>query len=240
MLNILLIPNASILIDKYLILQSYLYWWIFSVFSNFEKKKYFCGKKPNVYKLTRCEKISWLNAKRIVKINTRRYLLLKTFMRGSAREKRESTCRTSIIKRTSMRAGHLEKEKDRDKGEREKVTCSLLSAHCGFVYDVRFPVLRIHTIITKCQGCICDLLCVTIRKYDTLDNDLRKACALIRCVHTRMEKKIFLSQKTKRSAINNTLKQKCGAQHESVFLYGESDWTWTIDAHESPRTSNVL
>jgi len=158
-------------------------------------------------------------------------------MRDSARERRESTCRTSIIKRTSMRAGHLEKEKERDKEERGKVTRSLLSAHCGFVYDVRFPVLRIHTIITKCQECICDLLCVTIRKYDTLDNDLRRACALIR---TRMEKKIFLSQKTKRSAINNTLKQKCGAQHESVFLYGESDWTWTIDVHKSPRTSNVL
>lgn len=62
-----------------------------------------------------------------------------------------------------MRAGYLEKEKDGTRREREKVTRSLLSAHCGFVYDVRFPVLRIHTIIiTKCQACTCDLLCVTL------------------------------------------------------------------------------
>lgn len=99
---------------------------------------------------------------------------------SSARERRESASRTSIIKRTSMRAGYLEKEKDREWREGERVTRSLLSAHCGFVYDVRFPVLRIHTIITKCQAYTCDLLCVTIRRYDTLDNDLRKTCALIR------------------------------------------------------------
>jgi len=148
-------------------------------------------------------------------------------MRDSARERRESASRTSIIK-NSMRVEHLERkrererererEKKRQRKKREKVTRSLLSAHCGFVYDVRFPVLRIHTIITKCQACTCDLLCVTIRRYDTLDNDLRKVCALIHCVHTRMGEKNFSRTRNPRKQHFEALKQKCNID-EDIFIY---------------------
>lgn len=71
------------------------------------------------------------------------------------------------------------------------MTRSLLSAHCRFVYDVRFPVLRIHTILTKCQACTCDLLYTL--PYDTLNNDLCKAALRSPILVRKWKRREFLS-----------------------------------------------
>lgn len=112
--------------------------------------------------------------------------------------------------------------REREKG-REKVTRSLLSAHCRFVYDVRFPVLRIHTIITKCQACTCDLL--SALPYDTLNNDLCKAALRSPIRVRKRKKKEKVSLAYAHDELHLFLRKKFPRMPDKIgrdpFVYGE-------------------